>query len=365
MRILHTADWHLGRSFHGESLLDAQAAAVDHVVETARAARVGAIVIAGDLYDRALPPVDAVRLADEALRRLGRDRPGRRDLRQPRLGAPARLRLRPAQPRRAARAHGSRPPGRAGGPRRRVHLRDPVPGAGPRARAARLRGARPRRRARGRDGAHPRRPRAPPRRHPCGRRRPRLRGRRRAVRVRARPRRRRRRVGLGRDLRRRGLRRARPPARPAARRRPGALLRLAGRLLLLGGRATASRVAVVDLESGDVELAEVPVTRPLAPCAGRSRAAGRSGAVRPRARVGAGDDHRSRPPGRRDGAPAPALPARGAAHVRARGRRRRGRRLLRRAAARARRRRAARRASCATSAAPRRGRRSWRCCATR
>src|SRR3954447_19201435 len=69
-RFLHTADWHLGRSFHGESLLDAQAAAIDHVVETARAARVGAGVLAGDVYDRALPPVGAVRLADEALRRL-------------------------------------------------------------------------------------------------------------------------------------------------------------------------------------------------------------------------------------------------------------------------------------------------------
>src|SRR3954447_17565363 len=69
-RFLHTADWHLGRSFHGESLLDAQAAAIDHAVETARAARVGAVVLAGDVYDRALPPVDAVRLADEALRRL-------------------------------------------------------------------------------------------------------------------------------------------------------------------------------------------------------------------------------------------------------------------------------------------------------
>jgi exonuclease SbcD len=70
MRILHTADWHLGRSFHGESLLAAQSAAVDHVVETARAERVGAVLVAGDLYDRALPPVDAVRLADDALRRL-------------------------------------------------------------------------------------------------------------------------------------------------------------------------------------------------------------------------------------------------------------------------------------------------------
>jgi exonuclease SbcD len=69
-RFLHTADWHLGRPFHGESLLDAQAAAIDHVVEIARAERVDGVVIAGDLYDRALPPVDAVRLADEALSRL-------------------------------------------------------------------------------------------------------------------------------------------------------------------------------------------------------------------------------------------------------------------------------------------------------
>ncbi|MBB4664928.1 exonuclease SbcCD subunit D [Conexibacter arvalis] len=69
-RLLHTADWHLGRAFHGEDLLDAQAGFVDFVVETARAEAVDGIVIAGDLYDRALPPVDAVRLADEALSRL-------------------------------------------------------------------------------------------------------------------------------------------------------------------------------------------------------------------------------------------------------------------------------------------------------
>ncbi|WP_205697564.1 exonuclease SbcCD subunit D [Conexibacter sp. SYSU D00693] len=70
MRVLHTADWHLGRPFHGESLLDAQAAVVDHVVEVARTSCVDAVLLAGDLFDRALPPVDAVRLADEALRRL-------------------------------------------------------------------------------------------------------------------------------------------------------------------------------------------------------------------------------------------------------------------------------------------------------
>jgi DNA repair protein SbcD/Mre11 len=70
MRLLHTADWHLGRAFHGEDLLSAQAAFVDFLVDAARASDVDGVLIAGDLYDRALPPVDAVRLASEALARL-------------------------------------------------------------------------------------------------------------------------------------------------------------------------------------------------------------------------------------------------------------------------------------------------------
>lgn len=70
MRLLHTADWHLGRTFHGASLLDAQAIAVDHVVAVARSERPDAIVLAGDVYDRALPPREAVALFDEALTRM-------------------------------------------------------------------------------------------------------------------------------------------------------------------------------------------------------------------------------------------------------------------------------------------------------
>ncbi len=70
MRLLHTADWHLGRSFHGEGLLAAHAAWCDWLVELAAASSVDAIVVAGDLYDRALPPVDAIGLADDALARL-------------------------------------------------------------------------------------------------------------------------------------------------------------------------------------------------------------------------------------------------------------------------------------------------------
>ncbi|RGA01120.1 exonuclease SbcCD subunit D [Microbispora triticiradicis] len=70
MRVLHTSDWHLGRSFHRESLLGAQAAFVDHLVETVRAERVDVVLVSGDVYDRALPPVDAVALCNEALARL-------------------------------------------------------------------------------------------------------------------------------------------------------------------------------------------------------------------------------------------------------------------------------------------------------
>ncbi|MFO8238256.1 MAG: exonuclease subunit SbcD [Prochlorococcaceae cyanobacterium] len=62
MRLLHTSDWHLGRQFHGFSLLDEQDRAMDRLVELAGEAEVDLVVIAGDLYDRAIPPADAVRL---------------------------------------------------------------------------------------------------------------------------------------------------------------------------------------------------------------------------------------------------------------------------------------------------------------
>ena len=70
MRILHTSDWHLGRTFHGRVLDDAHAVFVDHLVELARAEAVDAVVVSGDVYDRAIPPTDSVRLLDETLRRL-------------------------------------------------------------------------------------------------------------------------------------------------------------------------------------------------------------------------------------------------------------------------------------------------------
>jgi DNA repair protein SbcD/Mre11 len=70
MRFLHTSDWHLGRSLHRADLRDAQADFLDHLVDTVRAERVDAVLVAGDVYDRAIPPVDAVALYEDALARL-------------------------------------------------------------------------------------------------------------------------------------------------------------------------------------------------------------------------------------------------------------------------------------------------------
>lgn len=70
MRILHTSDWHLGRSFHRVGLLTAQAAFLDHLVEVVRAEGVDVVLVSGDVYDRALPPVDVVEVLDDALTRL-------------------------------------------------------------------------------------------------------------------------------------------------------------------------------------------------------------------------------------------------------------------------------------------------------
>ncbi len=70
VRMLHTSDWHLGRSFHRASMLGAQAGFISHLVETAREREADVVVVAGDVYDRAVPPLAAVELFDSALHQL-------------------------------------------------------------------------------------------------------------------------------------------------------------------------------------------------------------------------------------------------------------------------------------------------------
>jgi exonuclease SbcD len=70
MRILHTSDWHLGRLFHRVHLTEDQAYVLEQVIACARDARPDVVVVAGDIYDRSVPPTEAVSLLNEILSRL-------------------------------------------------------------------------------------------------------------------------------------------------------------------------------------------------------------------------------------------------------------------------------------------------------
>jgi exonuclease SbcD len=70
MRILHTSDWHLGRSFAEHRMLDQQADFVDWLVDLVRSEGIEVVVVAGDLFDRSVPPADAWDLLWSAFRRL-------------------------------------------------------------------------------------------------------------------------------------------------------------------------------------------------------------------------------------------------------------------------------------------------------
>ncbi|MBP2380126.1 exonuclease SbcCD subunit D [Brachybacterium sacelli] len=70
MRILHTSDWHLGRTLHKVDLHEHQAAFLDWLVDLVTEKSVDVVVIPGDVYDRAVPAVSSVTLLDDALARL-------------------------------------------------------------------------------------------------------------------------------------------------------------------------------------------------------------------------------------------------------------------------------------------------------
>jgi DNA repair protein SbcD/Mre11 len=70
VRLLHTADWHLGKRLRDFPLLEEQAAVVGQVVELARALRPDALIVAGDVFDTAVPGVEALRVWSGALEAL-------------------------------------------------------------------------------------------------------------------------------------------------------------------------------------------------------------------------------------------------------------------------------------------------------
>ena len=67
MKIFHTADWHLGKLVQGVYMTEDQRYVLEQFLKAIDNEQPDAIIIAGDLYDRALPPVEAVDLLDELL----------------------------------------------------------------------------------------------------------------------------------------------------------------------------------------------------------------------------------------------------------------------------------------------------------
>ena len=70
MKFIHTSDWHIGRQFHNVSLLEDQAHVLKQIIEYIKQENVDALVIAGDIYDRSVPPATAVELLDDVLNQI-------------------------------------------------------------------------------------------------------------------------------------------------------------------------------------------------------------------------------------------------------------------------------------------------------
>ncbi len=70
MKILHTADWHLGKYLNNQSLLEDQKFILRQLLELIRKEKPDVVIIAGDLYDRSVPPAEAVTLFDDTIHKI-------------------------------------------------------------------------------------------------------------------------------------------------------------------------------------------------------------------------------------------------------------------------------------------------------
>lgn len=70
LKIIHTADWHLGKLVHGVYMTEQQEAVLEQFIELVATEQPDAVIIAGDLYDRSVPPVEAVQLLEKMLFRI-------------------------------------------------------------------------------------------------------------------------------------------------------------------------------------------------------------------------------------------------------------------------------------------------------
>ncbi|MEG0473783.1 MAG: exonuclease SbcCD subunit D [Solibacillus sp.] len=70
MKIFHTADWHLGKLVQGVSMVADQQHILQQFIEEIRTEKPDVIIIAGDLYDRSVPPTDAIQLLNTTLQQI-------------------------------------------------------------------------------------------------------------------------------------------------------------------------------------------------------------------------------------------------------------------------------------------------------
>ncbi|HIF5591627.1 exonuclease SbcCD subunit D [Vibrio parahaemolyticus] len=70
MKFIHTSDWHLGRQFHNVSLLEDQQAVLEQLIQYIENNPVDAVIVAGDVYDRSVPPTTAIELLNRVVKRI-------------------------------------------------------------------------------------------------------------------------------------------------------------------------------------------------------------------------------------------------------------------------------------------------------
>lgn len=70
MKILHTADWHIGRRLNGTDLLEDQMHVLDQLIDYIKTEKIDLCVIAGDVFDRSNPSQSALKLVNEYLYRI-------------------------------------------------------------------------------------------------------------------------------------------------------------------------------------------------------------------------------------------------------------------------------------------------------
>lgn len=74
MKLFHTADWHLGKLVQGVYMTEDQRYILQQFMQAIDEEKPDAIIIAGDLYDRSMPPVEAVNLLNDVFAEIVLDK---------------------------------------------------------------------------------------------------------------------------------------------------------------------------------------------------------------------------------------------------------------------------------------------------